>query len=343
MLEVKEILENLVQYNTIKDKENKQILDYLENTLQMLGFQTEKRGKILIMKNQKEAALGFVGHTDTVEYTNGWDYEKFSVTKQGNQLYGLGICDMKAGIAAILSAISQVDFSKCSKGMKLYFTYDEEIGFAGIQEVIAYEKNFPQVMLLGEPTNNEKIVGSKGLMEYKISFRGIKTHSSTPNKGKNAIMQAVRLINELTEFYETEIKQQENNHFEIPYTTMNLGVIQGGSAINSVPDYCEFLVDFRTIGKAEEEKIKQKIQNLQKKYQANVQEINCLSAFFSPTEEDPKICNFITEASFLPSGIQNIILGAGPVTAHEVNEHITEESLEMLVKQYKEIIEKECQ
>ena len=73
MLEVKEILENLVQYNTIKDKENKQILDYLENTLQMLGFQTEKRGKILIMKNQKEAALGFLGHTDTVEYTNGWD------------------------------------------------------------------------------------------------------------------------------------------------------------------------------------------------------------------------------------------------------------------------------
>ena len=74
-----------------------------------------------------------------------------------------------------------------------------------------------------------------------------------------------------------------------------------------------------------------------------MQEINYLSAFFSPTEEDQKTCNFITEASFLPSGSQNIILGAGPVTAHEVNEHITEESLEMLVKQYKEIIEKECQ
>lgn len=343
MIEAKEVLENLVKYNTIKDKENKEILDYLENTLKLLGFQTEKRGKILIMASQKEVALGFLGHTDTVEYTEGWEYEKFCVTKQGNLLYGLGICDMKAGIAAIISAISQVDFNQLSKGMKIYFTYDEEIGFAGIREVIAYEKKFPKVMLIGEPTNNEKIVGSKGLIEYKIAFRGRKTHSSTPNKGKNAIMQAVCFINELTQVYENEIKTQENKYFEIPYTTMNLGVIQGGSAINSVPEYCEFLVDFRTTGKEEEEKIKQTIQELQEKYQANVQTLNCLSAFLSSEEEEKKTCNFITEASFLPSGIRNIILGAGPVTAHEVNENITEESLENLVKQYKEIIEKECQ
>ncbi|WP_300869597.1 M20/M25/M40 family metallo-hydrolase, partial [uncultured Clostridium sp.] len=121
-------------------------------------------------------------------------------------IYGLGVCDMKSGIAAMISAISQIDFRNLNKGMKVYFTYDEEIGFTGIKEVINYEKKFPETMIIGEPTNNEIIVGSKGLMEYKISFKGIKTHSSTPQKGKNAIMNAILFINELNNFYENKIK-----------------------------------------------------------------------------------------------------------------------------------------
>lgn len=80
-----------------------------------------------------------------------------------------------------------------------------------------------------------------------------------------------------------------------------------------------FLPSF--FSKKEEEKIRQTIQKLQEKYQAKVQTLNCLSAFLSSEEEEKKTCNFITEASFLPSGIRNIILGAGPVTAHEVNEY----------------------
>ncbi len=47
------------------------------------------------MYNKSEAALGFVGHTDTVEYTSGWTYEKFSLTKENGKVYGLGVCDMK--------------------------------------------------------------------------------------------------------------------------------------------------------------------------------------------------------------------------------------------------------
>lgn len=290
------------------------------------------------MYNKKEANLGFVGHTDTVEYTDGWNYEKFALTKENGNLYGLGVCDMKSGIAAMISAISQVDFSKFQKGMKLYFTYDEEVGFFGIKDVIKYETKFPKTLIIGEPTNNEILVGSKGLMEYKISFKGVKAHSSTPDKGKNAIMNAVAFINELNEFYENEIKSNQNSVFEIPYTTMNIGKIQGGSAINSVPDSCEFLVDFRTINKECEKIIIKEIKELEKKYEAKVEIINNLSAFVNTYNSSNKTANFITEASFLTGN--RIILGAGPITAHEVDECITVESLEKLVEQYKILIEK---
>lgn len=340
MLNVEEVLDNLVKCNTIKDKENKKILDYIEKTLKSFGFKTEKKDKFLIMSNKEENSLGFLGHTDTVEFTDGWKYEKFTLTKVKNKIYGLGVCDMKSGIAAIISAISEIDFESLNKGIKLYFTYDEEIGFSGINEVINYEKDFPEMMIIGEPTNNEIIVGSKGLMEYKISFKGIKTHSSTPEKGKNAIMGAISFINELNNFYENEIKGNVDFKFEIPYTTMNIGKIEGGSAINSVPDYCEFLVDFRTISKSEEQKIINKLTELKEKYKAEIQELNKISPFFNEIENYNKTCNFITEASFINN--DRIILGAGPITAHEVDEYITTESLYRLVEQYKELIKKYC-
>lgn len=340
MLNVEYILENLVKCNTIKDKENKKILDYIEKELILMGFQTEKKDKVLIMSNKKFQTIGFLGHTDTVEATSGWEYEKFKLTKVDNKLHGLGVCDMKAGIAAIIAAISQINFENLNKGIKVYFSYDEEIGFSGIKDIMEYEKEFPKKMIIGEPTNNEIIVGSKGLMEYKISFAGIKTHSSTPDRGKNAIMSAISFINELNEFYINEIRKIKDLNFEIPYTTMNIGKINGGTEINSVPDFCEFLLDFRTINKEIESKIEEKIEVLQKKYVANIKKLNKISAFFNKSNLSNKTCNFITEASFIQSNC--IILGAGPVTAHEINEYISINSLYKLVEQYKDFILEEC-
>lgn len=336
----KEILRNLVRFNTVKDKENAQMISYIEEILREQGFQTDYKGRNLVMSIKKEWNLGFLGHMDTVEPGNQWKMNPFEMQEKNGKLYGLGVCDMKGGIAAMLTAVSQVNFGNLRKGMKLYFTYDEEIGFSGIRDAIRQEKTFPDTMIFGEPTNNEIMVGSKGLMEYQISFKGVKAHSSTPEKGKSAIRSAIGFMNELQEFYELDIKKEQNANFEIPYTTMNIGKIQGGSAINSVPDFCEFWVDFRTIDVKAEEKIVQEIAVLKEKYGADVQNLNRLSAFFNPSEISKKTCNFITEASFLKKNC--LILGAGPVTAHEVDEYIEEKSLERLVEQYRELIEKMC-
>lgn len=261
-----EILKNLVKFNTIKDKDNVSIINYIEEYLQKYGFITEKKSKYLIMKIGNEPKIGFLGHTDTVEYIDGWNSNPFELTKKDTKLYGLGTCDMKSGIAAFLEAISEINFNKLKYGVKAYFTYDEEIGFSGIHELVNNGEKFPQIMIFGEATNNEILVGSKGLLECKLTFNGIKTHSSTPQKGKSANMNSIKFLYELNNFYETEVKIDKINEFEIPYTTMNIGLINGGSAINSVSAKCEVCVDFRIADTKHINLIKNKIENLAIQY-----------------------------------------------------------------------------
>lgn len=338
-----EILKELVGFNTIKDEENKKIINYIEMFLKNLGFKTEYKGRNLIMSIGDDYKIGFLGHTDTVEYIDGWNTNPFELTKIGNKLYGLGTCDMKGGIAAVLDAVSNIDFAKLKHGMKLYFTYDEEIGFGGIYDIIKTDEKFPDVMIFGEPTNNEMLTGSKGLLEYELSFKGIKAHSSNPAKGKSANMNAVKLLFELEKFYYENIKKYEQSSYEVPYTTMNVGTINGGSAKNSVSANCEVSIDFRIANKEHIKTIKNKIEYLAKKYECNVKIIEEVEPFIDKSKFINKIktANFMTEASFVKTS-NRIILGTGPVTAHEVNEYITEESYKKLIEQYKELITKVC-
>ena len=342
-MEEYKILKNLISFNTIKDKENEKIINYIEEYLKALGFKTDYKGRNLIMSIGKNAKIGFLGHTDTVEYIEGWNTNPFELTQEQEKLYGLGACDMKGGIAAVLDAVSKIDFSKLSYGIKLYFTYDEEIGFGGIYDIIDSNEVFPEIMIFGEPTNNEMLVGSKGLLEYELSFKGIKAHSSNPAKGKSANMNAVKLLFELEEFYNEEIKKYEQKNYEVPYTTMNIGTINGGSAKNSVSANCEVSIDFRIANTEHIKVIKEKIEKLATKYECDVNIIEEIEPFINKCDFTTKIktANFMTEASFVKNTTR-IILGAGPITAHEVNEYITEESYKKLVEQYKNLIMEVC-
>ncbi len=342
-MEKYKILKDLVSFNTIKDNQNKEIINYIENYLKNLGFKTEYKTKVLLMSIGENPKLGFLGHTDTVEYIEEFK-NPFDLTIKDNHLYGLGVCDMKGGIAAMLDAVSVIDFSKLKNGMKLYFTYDEEIGFGGVNELVNNNEIFPEYMIFGEPTNNEIYCGHKGLIEYVVNFKGIKAHSSNPAKGISANMNAVKFLYELDDFYNNEIKVDENNSYEIPYTTMNVGTINGGSAKNSVSAYCEISIDFRIANKDHIEKIIKKIDSLADKYKAEINIIELIEPFFDDIEfiKEKKTTNFMTEASKVKNS-KRIILGAGPITAHEVNENISEYSYNKLVNQYKELISKICQ
>ncbi len=344
-IDIKEfkILKDLVKFNTIKDKENKEIINYIESYLKVLGFKTESKTNNLVMSIGSSPKIGFLGHTDTVEYIDEFK-TPFDLTLKENFLYGLGACDMKGGIAAMLDAVSKVDFSKLQNGMKLYFTYDEEIGFGGTYELVKNKEQFPEVMIFGEPTNNEALVGSKGLIEYEIDFKGLKAHSSNPDKGISANLNAVKFLYELEDFYNNEIKPDKEQNYLIPYTTMNVGLMNGGSAKNSVPASCNVSIDFRVINKEHIKKIKGKVDELAKEYKASVNIIECIDPFIDNVDyfDEIKTANFMTEASLIGDKSKRIILGTGPVTAHEVNEHISVDSYRKLVEQYKDLINNVC-
>ena len=339
-MDVKDILKDLVSFNTIKDKENKEIMDYIENYLKSYNFITERVDKCLIAYNDNNPNIGFVGHTDTVDYES-WDGNPFELQEDGDKLIGLGACDMKGGIAAILGAINKIDLSK--NKIALYFTYDEETSFKGIRAIKDLIK--PNNILIGEPTNVIPIYGTKGLLELKIEFFGVKCHSSTPDKGVSAIMKTISFINEITNYYENVIKKDLINDFEVPYTTMNIGMINGGETINSVPGKCTIIIDFRIAKEEHIEIIKNELNEILKNYQANMiitdlfpprLNLNDISFLEEISEKKQTKC-YLTEASAIDKN--TIILGTGPDTSHQKNEYTSYELLKKTESLYQTIIE----
>ena len=324
---MKEILKDLISFNTINDKDNSKIINYIENYLKGLGFTTEYKSKCLVMSNRKDCDIGFLGHTDTVDYSDDWNTNPFELTEKDNKLYGLGTCDMKGSIAVILNLLKDIEFK--DKGIRLFFTYDEELELTGIKELVEKKISFPDTIIVGEPTNNEIINASKGLLDLKVTFKGKTAHASTPEEGINAIDKCIKFINELNIYY----KELQKEIISSKYATMNIGLINGGRSANVVPDTCTISIDFRTVSENQNEEIIKKIKSLT---EDKVEVINNINPFIS----DPNNINqsdYITEASLIDSK-NRLILGVGPVNPHQPNEYITIESIEKLEKQYIDII-----
>jgi len=339
-MEIKEILKKLVSFNTIKDKDNKELMDFIEEYLKKYKFKIERIEKCLVASNGDNPNIAFIGHTDTVDYES-WDGDPFTVREEENKLIGLGTCDMKGGIAAILSAISTMNLEK--QRIALYFTNDEETSFAGIKKICELIKE-PNI-LIGEPTDNIPVYGTKGLLGLNINFYGKKVHSSIPEKGVNAIYECMDFIDKLRLFYKEDLMKDVDNDFKVPYTSMNIGMITGGETENSVPGKCSITVDFRINKDSDIDKIIVFVKELLKNYKAELIIKNKVRpklnnsdiSFIENLSTTKETANYFTEASFIESS-NIIILGPGPVTAHEKNEYITFESLMECENLYTNII-----
>ena len=339
-MDVKEILKKLVSYNTIKDNQNKDIMDFIENYLKKYNFTIKRINKCLVAYNSETPNIGFIGHTDTVDYES-WNGDPFTHQENEDSLIGLGACDMKGGIAAMLSAISKLDLNKSK--LALYFTNDEEISFEGIKNI----RDFivPQNIIIGEPTNNIPIYGTKGVLELKIEFYGIKCHSSTPEKGISAIYESIKFIESIQNYYENKIKQEKVLDFEVPYTTMNIGMIKGGESVNSVAGKCEISIDFRIAKREHLESITEKVKDLLKQYNSKLTikqsippKINKTDiGFLEEISSTKQTKCYLTEGSYIDKNF--IILGPGPDTSHQKNEYVNLSSLKETEKLYEKIIE----
>lgn len=353
-METIDILKKLISFNTIKDEQNKEMIQWIKQYLKENGFECEEKGtnkKCLIASIGKEPMLGFSGHLDTVNIADGWKSNPFELKIEEGKAYGLGACDMKGGLSAFLKASINIDKSKLKNGLKLYFTFDEETDFEGIKTLTEQKEKFPKCLIIAEPTDMKPVIATKGCVEVKVTFYGKSTHSSTPDLGKNAIVEAHKFIQELLVFSD-ELQNEENNIFSIPYTTVNIGKIEGGDSINKVPDKCVVMFDARTVYEKHNKKIAKNIENISKKYDCKFEiginilpKINYNNEMVSMVE---KLCNnkrtaenYVTEASFINDS-EVIILGPGPNTSHQSNEHIEIQKLNDMAKIYERIIEKYC-
>jgi acetylornithine deacetylase len=133
----------------------------------------------------------------------------------------------------------------------LAFSYDEEVGCLGVRsllEVLPQRIPQPALCLIGEPTELQPVLGHKGKLAMRCHVRGAPCHSAYAPYGVNAIEQAARLIGRLGEIgAELAEPSRHDGRFDPAYSTVQVGVIKGGTALNIVPADCRFDFEVRAL------------------------------------------------------------------------------------------------
>lgn len=257
-MQIVETLRSLVAVNSVSQNSNAPIIDALAERARRLGLSVQvfsynddagtAKANLIATANADGAdaiELALVGHTDTVPFASDWT-DALDLTERDGKLYGRGSCDTKGFIAAALTAVEEVGVANIRQPFALIFTADEEIGCLGAKR-FADERPFTiRNAIVGEPTSLQPMRAGKGYCIAEVIVRGREGHSAYPAVGASAIFRAARLVNRI----ETIAKQLETDRhaaFEPPFTTLNVGVINGGTAKNIIPGQCRFMLEWRPI------------------------------------------------------------------------------------------------
>lgn len=242
-------IENLVNIKSFDVSQNIEIINYLISRFQQHSKEIIKinnpnyknKFNLLIglntkLKNVSDAII-LAGHIDTVT-ANEEQYKTnpYVATKIDDNIYGLGIIDMKCFFSSILDNIEEL--CKLTKPIIVAITCDEETKMLGIKEIINVltEKNIkPLVSIIGEPTSSKIATLSKSCFEYQIVVNGKSCHSSMPKNGINSIY----IISKIVNYIEKLSKKYENN-------SLSVGKISGGEKANIVPFFSSINFDIRS-------------------------------------------------------------------------------------------------
>ena len=250
---IRQILSELVTIDSVSSRSNVEVIEYLERRCEALNLITqrfpyldeqgvEKINLIALSAEVPEVELALVGHTDTVPYDPHWS-EATNLTERDGKLYGRGSCDTKAFIAAALTAVENVN---PTKPLALIFTADEEIGLRGAKQLVQLKPLRVRYSIVGEPTSLKPIRAGKGYSLAEVVVKGREAHSAYPALGSSAVFRAARLIGRLESIAE-QLKNDQHEAFDPPYTTLNVGLIHGGSAKNVLAGECRFTLEWRPI------------------------------------------------------------------------------------------------
>jgi acetylornithine deacetylase len=213
--------------------------------------------------------LAFVCHTDTVPYAADWA-DALVLEERNAQLHGCGSCDVKGALACFLAAVSSADAKAIAAKVALILTADEEIGCKGMERLLASTQLYIATAIVSEPTSLCAGIAGKGYGLARITVEGREAHSAFPQQGVSAISVAARLIARIEDAFVAEEQQTVSDSlFDPPRTTLNIGVIEGGTAKNIIPGRCSFLVEWRAIPGENPARVLDRLRDLVEEAQAS--------------------------------------------------------------------------
>lgn len=361
--QTRELIETLIGFDTTSRETNLPLIEFVRDYLDGLGIASELTYDDDRRKANLFATIGpadvpgvvLSGHTDVVPVDGqSWDSDPFAVKEIDGRLFGRGTADMKSFIAVALAMVPDMLQRSLQAPLHLSFSYDEEVGCIGVHrllEQVARMAVKPYACIVGEPTGMQVINAHKGKKSMRCRVRGKAAHSSLTDQGVNAVEVAGELITYLRRMsHRLRDEGPHNAAFQPNYTTVHTGVVSGGTALNIVPEACEFEFEIRNLPEQEPEALCHELREFaEQRLLPDMHAVDSRSGIdWDPMPSYPALAcdedsdivrlvkrlsrsnvvgtvSFGTEAGlFQETGIPAVICGPGSIEqAHKPNEYIS--------------------
>lgn len=249
----KDLLSRLVAFESLSALPNLDMIDFIRSYLDSFGVTSSisydesgnRANLYATIGPYGDGGVVLNGHTDVVPVTGQiWTDDPFVLTDRDGRLFGRGSVDMKGFLACMLAMVPEFQAHNMNRPIHISFCFDEEIGGFGapiLVDDILSKGMVPQAVIVGEPTSMQLISGHKAGLELRTEIDGFEAHSSDPTKGVNAVEFAARfMVQILATAQQLAAKPVHGSAFEPPYTTLNIGMINGGAARNITAGSCAF-------------------------------------------------------------------------------------------------------
>jgi acetylornithine deacetylase len=256
-----DMLKRLVGFDTTSRNSNLELIHYIRDYLADFGVESTlvpnaegtKANLFASIGPDREGGVVLSGHTDVVPVDGQpWTTDPWDLTeKDDGNLYARGTCDMKGFVAACLANVPAFQRARLKVPMHFAFSYDEEIGCLGapaLAERLVGAVPRPQAVIVGEPTMMGVVNAQNFGGGIIATFTGFEAHSSMTHLGVSAIHFAGDFIHWLNEL-QVELAERKRTDIDtVPgHTTINVGVIKGGTAGNILARECTLNWGYRTL------------------------------------------------------------------------------------------------
>jgi len=264
----KEMIERLVGFDTVSAKSNLALIEFTEEYLSQHGVpfrrtvdpEGDKANLFATIGPDLPGGIVLSGHTDVVPVEGqSWETDPFEVVEKDGLLYGRGTSDMKSFLAVALALVPDFLAKPLKRPIHIAMSYDEETGCTGVLGMIddiTANLQQPRIAIIGEPTSMRLVTAHKTCSGFRTHVRGKAAHSSQTHRGANAIMGAAKLVSFVAQMAEEKRQAAKpKGGFEPPYTTLGVGIIEGGTALNIIAQDCSFYWEIRALPDDDEQAI----------------------------------------------------------------------------------------